>query len=159
MNLLSGNLLDASEGIIVHGCNAQGKMASGVARDIRARYPQAYDAYMAHYQAKGLKLGEVVWAKISDEPKLAIANGITQEFYGRDASRRYVDYPAVAQVFRAVAKVAHARQLPVHYPKIGAGLGGGDWGVIEKIINEELAGLNHTLWVPPEPLAASRPSP
>lgn len=30
------------------------------------------------------------------------------------------------------------------YPAIGAGLGGGDWQVIEKIIQEALAGEDHT---------------
>ena len=33
----------------------------------------------------------------------------------------------------------------IGYPKIGAGLAGGDWSIIEKIIDEELQGTDHTL--------------
>ena len=33
-----GNILDA-KGIIMHGCNAQGVMGSGLAKDIRERWP------------------------------------------------------------------------------------------------------------------------
>jgi O-acetyl-ADP-ribose deacetylase (regulator of RNase III) len=33
----------------------------------------------------------------------------------------------------------------IGYPKIGAGLAKGDWNKISKIIDEELAGEEHTL--------------
>ena len=33
----------------------------------------------------------------------------------------------------------------IGYPKIGAGLAGGDWEVIEKIIDAELEGEDHAL--------------
>jgi len=33
----------------------------------------------------------------------------------------------------------------IGYPKIGAGLAGGDWERISRIIDEELAGEDHTL--------------
>ena len=33
----------------------------------------------------------------------------------------------------------------IGYPKIGAGLAKGDWNTIAAIINEELAGEDHTL--------------
>ena len=149
MKTLTGNLLDATHGIIVHGCNAQGKMASGVAKDVRARYPQAYDAYMKEYEANGLKLGHIVWARVSDDPLLGIANGITQKFYGRDPNTVYVNYDAVAAVFEEVGKIARKHNLPVHYPKIGAGLGNGDWAIIEPLINKALEGVEHQLWLPP----------
>lgn len=145
----TGNLLDATRGIIVHGCNAQGKMASGVAKDVRARYPQAYDAYMKEYETNGLKLGKIVWVRVSDNPLLGIANAITQQFYGRDPNRVYVNYDAVATVFDEIGKIARKHSLPVHYPKIGAGLGNGDWSIIEPIINNALEGVEHHLWLPP----------
>lgn len=154
MPIQTGNLLDATRGIIVHGCNAQGKMASGVAKDIRARYPQAYNAYMKEYNGDGLKLGQVIWARVSDEPLLGIANGITQKFYGRNPNIRYVDYGAVERVFTEVGNIARRHNLPVHYPKIGAGLGNGDWSIIEPIIEKALEGIQHTLWLPP-----SKPEP
>ena len=43
-----GNLIDMAEqglfDIIVHGCNCFNTMGSGIAKEIRARYPEAYEA-------------------------------------------------------------------------------------------------------------------
>ena len=47
----TGDLLEAAEPVIVHGCNAQGSMGAGVARAIRDRYPAAYAAYRAAHEA------------------------------------------------------------------------------------------------------------
>lgn len=154
MKKIIGNLVHATEGIIVHGCNAQGKMASGVAKDIRETFPNAYEAYMKRYQEKGLKVGDVVWARIPSEKPLAIANAITQEFYGRDKSIRYVDYDGLREAFKKIGDVARKHNLPVYYPMIGAGLANGDWGIISEIIEQELQGVDHTFYefAPQEPL-------
>ena len=54
-----------------------------------------------------------------------------------------VDYEALRKVFQTIGKrFATSR---IGYPKIGAGLAGGDWRVIEAIIDAELQGLDHTL--------------
>lgn len=153
MNEAIGSLLDVKEGLLVHGCNAQGVMGSGVAKAIRDTYPIAYQLYRKQYEEKGLRVGQVIWAKISDEPRLAIANAITQEFFGRDPGVRYVDYDGVQAAFQRVGKVARDTGLSVHYPRIGAGLGNGDWSVISGIIDEALQGVTHTLWVPENEVA------
>lgn len=158
----TGNLLGVSRGIIVHGCNAQGVMGSGVAAAVRATYPGAYQAYKkAHDErraatGKSLQLGRVIWFKVSQDPPLAIANAVTQEFYGRNPSARYVDYDALRQAFSTIGAVARRHDLPVHYPLIGAGLGGGDWARIKQIIDAELDGVAHTLWTLPGMPAPSR---
>ena len=80
---------------------------------------------------------------------------------GRDPKVRYVDYEAIEQAFARIAKVAREHQLEVHYPLIGAGLANGDWGVISKIINQQLEGVSHTLWTLPgaEPTKPNSPRP
>lgn len=157
MNETVGDLLHVKRGILVHGCNAQGMMGSGVAKAVRDTYPEAYAAYRRAYAEGRLTLGTVIWARIPQKEPLAIANAITQEFYGRDPSRRYVDYDAVRQAFTRIGEVARTHHLPVHYPKIGAGLGNGDWSVISQIIDDTLAGVEHTLWVPQEDAAPKPP--
>lgn len=130
-------------------------MGSGVAKAVRAQHPLAFEAYHQAYKkarSQGLEclqLGRVVWFTVSKVPKLAIANAITQKFYGRNPKVRYADYEAIDQAFERVAQVARQHNLPVHYPLIGAGLANGDWGVISKIIDERLDGLEHTLWTLP----------
>lgn len=130
-----GDLLDVTSGVIAHGVNCQGVMGSGVAKAIREKYPKAYISYrkMCYAQEDSYKLlGEVLYVEVAKN--LAIANCFTQDFYG--TNKRHVNYEAVAKCFSELHdQVAGFDQLNI--PKIGAGLGGGDWNVIESIIKSE----------------------
>jgi O-acetyl-ADP-ribose deacetylase (regulator of RNase III) len=132
-----GNLLECTEKIIIHGCNAQGKYAAGVAKAIRAKYPYAYNQYKSHHTLLGLQTGIVLWA---DQENPLIGNMIIQEFYGRE-KKQYCSYDAIRNcifiVNRDVRNWWSDLGPCVAMPKIGAGLAGGDWNIIEKIIEEE----------------------
>ena len=139
-----GDLLQCEENIIVHGCNRQGVMGSGVAKLIKAKYPSAFDIY---YEAvkSGEHLGSSSFAA-QDDGKLII-NALTQEYYGRMEGVVYVDYVAIRAVMKDLnwfaEQVASEDQphegyyLAIAMPKIGAGLGGGSWDIIAHIIEEE----------------------
>lgn len=133
------DLLSTDCGCIVHGCNAQGVMGSGVAKLIRERYPQAYKFYKTCYNVNKLTLGTNQY--VHTEGKI-IVNAITQEFYGRDG-RQYVSYEAIRSCMKELKQYLFSRKLlpSVAMPKIGSGLGGGDWVIIEHIIKEELSDL------------------
>ena len=60
--------------------------------------------------------------------------------YGRGVQ---IDYDAIRSVFRRIKE--DFTGLKIGYPKIGAGLGGGNWDEIQSIIAEELEGEHHTL--------------
>lgn len=133
------NLLDhLVSGIIVHGCNAQGVMGAGFAKDIKAKYPKMFDKYSEDIKMGRGLLGDVSWYVA---PMVYIASGITQEFYGRDG-KKYVSYDAVDSVMSKVFAAAYHNGLSVHMPKIGSGFGGGDWEVIEKIIDVNATRVN-----------------
>lgn len=134
-----GDLLETDCRLIAHGCNAQGVMGSGVAKAIRAKYPNAYDIYRGVHLDKGLTLGENVLAGIPGTTTI-IVNCITQEFYGRDSSRIYIDYKSIRSCMRNLNTILEMYD-EVAMPKIGAGLGGGDWETISIIIEEELTDL------------------
>jgi O-acetyl-ADP-ribose deacetylase (regulator of RNase III) len=130
---IRGNLLEAAEPVIVHGCNAHGVMGSGVALAIRNKWPSAFNKYRDKYQTNGLSLGEVIFANVEDK---WIANAITQQNFGSDG-QRYVDYEAVESCLRQVKNFMEVYGYDsLAMPKIGAGLGGGDWTVIENIITK-----------------------
>jgi O-acetyl-ADP-ribose deacetylase (regulator of RNase III) len=129
-----GDLVDVDTGIIVHGCNAQGKMGSGVAKALKEKYPKMFTTYINDISC-GYSLGYVSW--YSNLP-IMIASGITQEFYGREG-KRYVSYDAIDIVMNRVFSYASRIDVPVHMPKIGAGTGGGNWDVIVAIIEDAAA--------------------
>lgn len=129
---IEGDLLDVTKGYIMHGCNAQGIMGSGVAKQLRAKYPRIYRDYTAGLETvrynRGNPLGEVFVSYIN--PQLFVCNAITQEFYGRDG-KQYVDYGAVDRATDYVVQLARRDQSSVFIPDLlGAGLGGGDRGTL-----------------------------
>lgn len=143
-----GNLLDSDLRLIAHGCNAKGVMGSGIALAIKERYPEAFWLYRNRYEESGLITGQVIPALCKDNR--VVFNCITQATYGRDPNVRYVDYDGVMKCVQEINRlvvefdepgslgdfftVAYDRE--VGFPMIGAGLGNGDWHIIEAIIEE-----------------------
>ena len=132
-----GNLLDVTDGVIVHGCNMKGVMGSGVALAIRKKYPECYKRYKGQLEAPifDLRLGDIIWWN-DVTGKLFIANGLTQENFGSDSTVRYANYAAIANVFRLAMLTNNGYESDIHFPKIGAGLVNCDLNIIEKLIND-----------------------
>lgn len=128
-----GDVFASPYRFILHGCNAQGVMGAGFARQIRDKYPFAYKEYVSIHQKRGLILGETQVVKCRDR---IIINAVIQEFYGRDPGKRYVSYDAIANSLSLIEDALYGETIAM--PMIGAGLGGGDWKVIEAIIESEL---------------------
>ena len=122
MNVVSGNVFDAflqPNSLVVHGCNAQGVMGSGVAKYVKDNFPSAYYEYLRHHEEHGLKLGEVIPALVL--PGRWILNAITQEFYGRDPGRVYVDYCSACKVKRSHCSYPSSAPYPVANRKVYEG--------------------------------------
>lgn len=130
--------------VIAHGCNAQGKMNSGFAKELRRHHPKAHLAYLKAYHEDGLALGNVIFCNLQ---KVHVANIITQEFYGRDRSVTYVDYAAVEKGLLRTKQYAHVNRLPILLPFIGGGLANGDHEVLMRIFNNVLHDVQATLWL------------
>lgn len=127
-----GNLLESPLKIIAHGCNAHGVMGSGIARQIRAKWPNVFEVYELRHKTFGLELGEVIPVATLDGR--IVLNCITQSNYGRTGGQ-FVDYSAIEQCFELInEKAPDWEATEIGMPRIGAGLGGGDWAMIESII-------------------------
>lgn len=147
---IKGNLLD-HDGPIAHGVNCQGKMRSGVAKDIREKYPQHYRDYIDHLSSIDQKYlfggGEVVFTRLEDKEVPTVLGIFSQSNYGYDGGR-YVNYSFVSSGFSLIDYSAYEGgwdNFVLGIPKIGAGLGGGDWNIIEQIINDATPNLE--IWV------------
>lgn len=140
---VTGSLVEADELCLVHGCNAQGKMGSGVAKAIREQFPDAYTAYMKAHETNGLTLGDTIWAESRDK---LIANGITQQYYGYD-NKRYIDYDAINRVMETVHEQAAIEKFGVAMPLIGSGLGGGSWKQVASIIERNFTDVEPVVYI------------
>lgn len=160
-----GDLLkNVEKGFIIHGCNAQGRMGSGIALAIRKRWPEVYTEYERQYR-KGhdhhlngkhlneLEMGSNIVVKVS--PELVVINAITQRHYrghpeAISDSQQFVDYTAIAKCFYDVIRIKkeYSYITPIlHFPKIGAGLGNGNWETIKRLIEFNLRSMNKNLWI------------
>lgn len=133
---IQGDLLTAKVGVIAHGCNCFQTMGAGVAAAIRKEYPGAYKADLDYSEYGELcKLGTYSkWFgehKIHIGHKFYIVNLYTQWLY--DVRTKPFDYNAFIEVFEKMLNDFPASTIAL--PKIGSGLAGGNWEIIESIIN------------------------
>ncbi|PSB58659.1 macro domain-containing protein [Chamaesiphon polymorphus] len=160
MNILRGDLIELAKAgtfdVIIHGCNCQCRMGRGIALTIKQQFPEAYAADCQTTIADRTKLGTFTSVDIvgnaspflrnatrtenRDGFNFTIVNGYTQFHWQGDGV--LADYDAIRSVFRGVKQKFAGKRIG--YPKIGAGLAKGDWEIIAKIIESELAGENHT---------------
>lgn len=145
MRVVHGDLLELAQrgafDVIVHGCNCHCNMDLGIALAIRRQFPQAYQADQQTAKGSRLKLGSFSAATVEvNTGPLIVVNAYTQFDWKGPGVK--ADYPAIRSVMAAIAGAFG--QVRLGYPKIGAGLAGGDWSVISAIIDEEFEGLDHT---------------
>lgn len=136
IKVVVGDLLEASEGVLVHQVNARGKMGSGIAKQIRAKYPIVYEQYMTLCNSKtpASLVGEVQAVDVGDGKY--IINLFGQLNYGYDG-KRYTSYDALYNGLKHIKDVAMKEDLTVAIPyAIGCGLGGASWKIVYSMIEE-----------------------
>lgn len=137
---------------IGHQANCFHTMNSGVAKAIRLAIPGAYDADVTQ-TVKGdrSKMGDFSIYQLREEdgePCGLVYNLYGQYNYGYDA-KGYTDYEALASAMIKMRDDLRTGNnlTKVGFPKIGAGLGGGDWQTIEDIIVKVFAGFEVVVYL------------
>ena len=144
VKIIDGNLLDFPNGIdfIAHSCNTQNVMGAGIARQIKDRYPLAYEAdcHAMHEDEVGLGSYSFAWTDATQTK--GIYNMYSQDKLGGE---RAVDYEGFYLALQNVAN--HIEWQDKHDDEISSlglpwmiscGLAGGSWNVIFSMINDIL---------------------
>ena len=158
INYVDGDLIKlAKEGkfdVIVHGCNCLSTIGAGIAPQMAEAF--GCDRFEMETWGPGIeKLGCIDWQTFvlgehaiwsledadnkKGEPELSVVNAYTQYKYGRnhkDGAIAPFDYEAFTICMRKMNKIFEGKHIGM--PKIGAGLAGGSWQRIERIIDAEL---------------------
>ena len=125
-----GNLIDMAEAgefdVIVHGCNCLNTMGSGIAKEMRERYPGAYEAdtlATAQWKQPVAKLGNFsTYATIGKGRPFVIINAYTQV----DFAPRGQDHFEYESFYLILKKLKVLGPRKFGFPYIGMGLAGGD---------------------------------
>lgn len=139
LNHVKGDLLKLAEegkfNIIVHGCNCQNTMGSGIAKQIKDNYPDAFVADTIHDIAlkdnRYQKLGNFTLANIAD--RFTIVNAYTQfDYLPRNVD--HFEYASFAVILQKLAdSYGHCE---FGFPYIGMGLAGGDKETIIQMLED-----------------------
>lgn len=134
IHYINANLLDSDCNFICHQVNCQGKMGSGVAKQIRDRWPEVYSNYARVANSKMLGKVQILYIEDANIPRQCVVNMFSQENYGYDGAR-YTSYDAFWNCLNEL-KNEIPKGATVAFPyKIGCGLGGANWEIIEKMID------------------------
>lgn len=134
INYIKGNLLDSDCNFICHQVNCQGKMGSGVAKQIRDRWPEVYSNYARVANSKMLGKVQILYIEDANIPRQCVVNMFAQEYYGYNGGR-YTSYDAFWNCLNELkGKIPKGATVAFPY-KIGCGLGGANWEIIEKMID------------------------
>jgi len=127
-------------------------MGSGIAKEIKETYPEAYAMDWSTTYGDKNKLGTFTWVKVQNkyfpEKEVCVVNAYTQYTYGRKEGEIYANYDAIKNVMIKINEFfsdTPITQLKIGFPRIGAGLARGDWNIISKLIEDAFG--NKTVYV------------
>lgn len=138
-------MLEAKENIIGHQVNCKGKMGSGVAKQVRAKFPIVYEEYIDLVDKDVELLGKVQTVKVGK--KKYIANLFGQDNYGFNDGIQHTNTRAIFKCFQTLRKVAERNNVSVALPYgIGCYRGGADWAEVERLLITAFDGYEVTLY-------------
>lgn len=116
----TGDLFEADEPALAHGCNCAGAMGRGIAVEFRRRWPDMYDRYRDVCRNGDFRPGDVfTWSA----PDKVIFNLGTQRTWRAKATLEAVQ----ASVATMIVDAREIGISAIAMPRIAAGLGGLAW--------------------------------
>ncbi len=137
--------------IIAHCVNDLGYFGAGFAKAILNKWPHVRKYYLDWHNevvrggSDRLCLGSAQIVLAQDD--VFVANIVGQYGIGRGSKDPPIRYEAIREGLIKVKDWSEQYKATVHMPKIGSGLAGGDWNIIEKIIIEELSDKNVEVFI------------
>ena len=136
--------------VIGHQANCFCLMGSGIAPLIAAAFPDAEKADNETFAGNRNKLGDFTVGEhlvvgALEEEYIQIYNLYGQYGYGRE--KVDTNYIALRHAIRRMAQNLDPHYARIGLPKLGCGLGGGDWAIVSEIIEDELDNFDVTIYV------------
>ena len=132
------NRIEKKATVIAHICNDVGVWGAGFVMALSSRWTEPQFMYLAEFMKPvPPKLGETIWTPV--EYGVVVANMIAQQgVKPRPSNLPLVNYFALNKTLDKVGDFCVRSKAVVQMPRIGCGIGGGDWNVVEGIIQDKL---------------------
>lgn len=148
IKILNGDLLESNADIIAHQVNCKGKMGSGVAKQIRDKYPKLFLLYQSqcktyiNYPEKLLGMCQCIQV----DKNRKVANLFGQLGYGYDG-KQYTNVEALKEAMIDLRDrcMLDTETLAMPY-KIGCVRGGANWDEVYAIIEDVFQDHDVELW-------------
>jgi hypothetical protein len=131
------DIFESGADVICHQVNCQGVMGSGIARQVREKYPNVYETYKELCGCDEPKNLLGIAQPVQANDKTIIVNIFAQENFGYDG-KCYTDYNALRKGFETVRDNNEEDVIAIPF-LMGCHRGGGDWNVVYKMIEEIFA--------------------
>ena len=134
---INGNIFDSDVNIICHQCNCMGVMGSGVAKQVKDKYPRVFEKYKDACEKDLVKLGSCQVVAIDDTKTKCVANLFGQWNFGGDG-KRYTSYDAIYSALEKLADYCKRKNVQsVAFPyKMSCDRGGASWNIIYAMIED-----------------------
>ena len=131
IKIINGDLFDTHAEAICHQVNCQGVMGSGIALQVKQKYPCVFEAYKDYCKEhQGDLLGRVQGVVCHG---ITIYNLFAQDKYGYDG-KCYTSYGALQKCFDVLENsLPENTKIAMPY-LMGCHRGGGDWNVVYQMI-------------------------
>ena len=146
LNIIQKDLIKAFKeneiNVLIQQCNVFHTQNAGLAKNIRQEYPEILNVDLATPYGDKNKLG--TFSYITPERKNISQTGYIINLYGQYSYGKglQTDYDAQRKGFKSIVEFLNNRgpvdTIKIGLPLIGCGLAGGDWNVVQQIIQEEL---------------------
>lgn len=149
MNYIKGNLFDSKADVLCHQVNLYGVMGGGIAAEVKEKFPNAYIRYKnfcSDYKFSETMLGVSLIVPTDENQSQYIANCFCQNDFSQDGC--LTNYEKMRECFIYVTKwMKQNKMKTVAFPyKIGCGIAGGDWNIVEKIIEDVFKNFDVEIW-------------
>lgn len=128
------DIFKSGANIILHQVNCQGVMGSGIAKQVKEKYPLVFEAYKVLCDIKEDKaelLGTAQIVRVGEN--MYVVNLFAQERYGYRGC--FTDYNALRECLEDVNDYFDNEVIAIPY-LMGCCRGGGDWNIVRKMIEE-----------------------
>jgi O-acetyl-ADP-ribose deacetylase (regulator of RNase III) len=143
IHYLDGNAVEPigdDKKIIAHVCNNIGAWGAGFVMAISKKWKEPEREYKS-LSPNNRKLGSTQFVGVEDD--IVVANMIGQEgIYRNDMGLIPVRYAAIELCLTDVAAWAQSANATIHMPRIGCGLAGGRWSIMEKVIEAAVGDID-----------------